>query len=326
MCPTVDPAIYQPTSQKDSREPYVGRFAPSPTGQLHFGSLVAAVASFADAKHHNGTWLLRIDDVDQGRTVPGAAEEFMITLKAFGFNWDGSIHWQSQRENHYREAINQLRQRGLAYPCRCSRRQIEATGRHGENGVIYPGTCRTWDGTGSGQLSLRLRLRTEDREIKIHDQICNAVSQNLGGDSGDFIIRRADGFTAYQLAVVVDDFLDQVTHVVRGADLALSTPRQVYLQQLLDYPTPTYAHVPLVRDRDGRKISKRDDARPVQSTRPLPALQAAWIWLGQQPLHEPCRNVDEFWAMAIPKWSMQALSDLHPLPIQTHKEPRDRPA
>ena len=286
---------------------YVGRFAPSPTGELHFGSLVAAVASYADAKSHNGSWLLRIDDIDQPRSVGGSSESIIATLKAFGFQWDGPIRWQSEREHHYQTAIAYLRNQSLAYPCRCSRRQIEKTARHGVEGLVYPGTCREWNGAGAEQAAIR--MLTKNVQVTATDRITGDIAQDLEADIGDFIIFRADGITAYQLAVVVDDFLDNVTHVVRGADLVLSTPRQIYLQNKLNYPIPQYAHVPLVRDAEGAKVSKRDDAHPIGQGEPLSALQAAWQFLKQPPMPEPIEDIERFWTRAAKTWRIEALRD-----------------
>ena len=288
---------------------YVGRFAPSPTGELHFGALVAAVASYADAKRHNGAWLLRIDDVDQPRSVDGSSESIIAALEAFGFNWDGPIRRQSERQHHYQDAITDLRKRSLAYPCRCSRRRIRKTAPQGVEGLVYPGTCRNWRGTGEEQTAIR--LITTDTQVTAPDRIAGDITQNLESDIGDFVIFRADGIAAYQLAVVVDDFLDNVTHVVRGADLALSTPRQVYLQNRLHYPTPRYAHVPLVRDRDGAKISKSDGAYPLNPAKPLSALKAAWRFLRQIPMPEPVQDPELFWTHAAKTWCIDLLRDAH---------------
>ena len=289
------------------RSQYVGRFAPSPTGELHFGSLVAAVASYADAKCRNGAWLLRIDDVDQPRSVDGSSESIIAALEAFGFNWDGPIRWQSERKHHYQDAIADLRKRSLVYPCRCSRRQIGKTAHQGVEGLVYPGTCRNWSGTGEEQVSIR--LLTTQTQVTATDRIAGEITQNLEADIGDFVIFRADGIVAYQLAVVVDDFLDNVTHVVRGADLALSTPRQVYLQSRLHYPTPQYAHVPLVRDSDGAKISKSDGAHPLDPAKPISALKAAWQFLRQIPMPESMEDPELFWAHAAKTWSIDLLRD-----------------
>ena len=286
---------------------YIGRFAPSPTGELHFGSLVAAVASYADAKHHNGSWLLRIDDIDQPRKADGSSELIIGALSAFGFKWDGPIRWQSRREGSYRKAIASLRERSLAYPCRCSRRKIEETAQPGLEGMIYPGTCRQWDGKGASQVSIR--MLTQPTQTSVPDRILGRISHNLEEDIGDFVIFRADGVTAYQLAVVVDDYLDNITHIVRGADLTLSTPRQVYLQRQFDYPTPEYAHIPLVRDHKGEKVSKSDGANPIDTAQPLSALKAAWQFLKQRPLTEPIGNVDDFWNAAAKAWRIEALQD-----------------
>jgi glutamyl-Q tRNA(Asp) synthetase len=284
---------------------YIGRFAPSPTGELHFGSLVAAVASYADAKYHNGSWLLRIDDLDQPRKAEGSSESIITALNAFGFKWDGPVRWQSQREGMYRKAIASLRERSLAYPCRCSRRQIEKTAQPGLEGMIYPGTCREWDGEGAPQVSIR--MLTTSTQTSIPDRILGRISHNLEEDIGDFVIFRADGVTAYQLAVVVDDYLDNITHVVRGTDLTLSTPRQAYLQRQLDYPTPQYAHIPLVRDNKGEKVSKSDGAHPIDAAQPLTALHVAWRFLKQCPLTEPIASIDDFWNAAAKAWRIEAL-------------------
>ena len=289
--------------------PYVGRFAPSPTGELHFGSLVAAVASYADAQHHKGAWLLRIDDVDQPRSIDGSSESIITALEAFGFRWDGPIRRQSERRHHYQDAIADLLKRSLAYSCRCSRRQIGKTARQGVEGLVYPGTCRNWKGTSEEQTAIR--LLTSGAEVTASDRIAGDINQNLEADIGDFVIFRADGIAAYQLAVVVDDFLDNVTHVVRGADLVLSTPRQVYLQNRLDYPTPQYAHVPLVRDRDGVKISKSDGAFPLNPAKPLSALKAAWQFLRQIPMPERVQDPEHFWTHAAKTWCIDLLQDAH---------------
>ena len=280
---------------------YTGRFAPSPSGPLHFGSLVAAVASYADARHYQGEWLLRIDDVDEARTVAGAADHIMKTLEAFGLEWDQAVNWQSRRKNHYLAIIDQLVAVGVAYPCGCSRSEIERLGRRGAAGMIYPGTCRA--GLPAGRTNRSIRLRTPARSIVVDDRFCGLFGQKLATEIGDFVIRRTDGFAAYQLAVVVDDQIEGITHVVRGADLLESTPRQIYLQELLDYPNPQYGHLPLVLDAGGQKLSKQDSARPVCMEAPLPALKAAWRFLGQADLDEGCADVEAFWTAAIPAWS-----------------------
>ncbi len=295
---------------------YVGRFAPSPTGELHFGSLVAAVASFADARHHGGDWILRIDDIDTPRVVHGSADAIIHTLARFGFEWAGAIRWQSQRVSTYQQKISDLIDKDLAYPCRCSRRDIELISEAGREGAIYPGTCRTWNGVGSGQRAIR--LRTDSSDVHFEDRVCGALKQNVEKEVGDFVIRRADTLTAYQLAVVVDDHLDGITHVVRGADLLHSTPRQILLGRLLGYATPTFAHLPLVRDAHGEKISKSDSAAPIRAQDPISALQSAWQFLGQPSLDDDLSSAADFWTAATATWSISALmaSNLH-----THQRP-----
>ncbi len=291
---------------------YRGRFAPSPTGPLHAGSLIAAVASHADALANDGQWLLRMEDVDEGRVVAGAADRILHTLEAFGFEWQGAVWHQSRRKARYREIIEQLLKEGLAYPCACTRREIAETGTPGIEGMIYPGRCR--NGLPAGREGRAIRLRTDDREICFSDRIQGRHCQVLERDIGDFIIRRADGYTAYQLAVVVDDADQGINQVVRGADLLLSTPRQLHLQELLGFPHPEYAHVPLLLDDQGRKLSKQDKAHPLADDDPLPALLQAWHCLGQAAPDERPDNVQAFWHWAASAWSIDrvpAMQALH---------------
>ena len=281
---------------------YRGRFAPSPTGPLHFGSLVAAMASYLDARARQGEWLVRMEDVDETRAVAGAADQILRTLEAFGFQWQGRVLVQSQRKGLYADVIAQLRQDRYAFDCGCSRAEISAIARQGAEGPIYPGTCRDRLPAGKGPRSVRLRVA--DRILSFQDRIAGPQQQNLARELGDFVIRRADGYTAYQLAVVVDDAEQGITDVVRGADLLRSTPRQIYLQGLLGLPTPCYAHVPLVLGPDGHKLSKQDRAHPVQAADPLPALLSSLAFLGQCPPPEPPANVGEFWRWAITHWDI----------------------
>ncbi len=284
---------------------YRGRFAPSPTGPLHFGSLVAAVGSYADALAHQGSWLLRIEDVDEGRRVKGAADSILRTLETLGFQWQGEVLHQSRRKARYQEILDRLLARGLAYPCGCTRREVEAVGRRGAEGWIYPGTCR--QGMPPGRRERAVRLRVPAATVRFVDRLFGAQCQELEREVGDFVIRRADGFFAYQLAVVVDDLDQGVTDVVRGADLLHSTPRQIHLQRLLGAPTPRYLHLPLVLDENGRKLSKRDLAHPLDPGRPLEALLAAWRFLGQPPPEEPMKDVKTFWAWAALNWNPQRI-------------------
>ena len=257
---------------------YVGRFAPSPTGPLHFGSLVAAVASWLDARAAGGRWHLRIEDVDAPRTVPGAEDGILRTLEALGLAWDGPVVRQRDRTARYEEALARLRALGLAYRCRCSRREIADSGLHGIDGIVYPGTCRgahVPDGVPAA-----VRFNVPDATIAFDDRVQGRVSQRLAADVGDFVVLRRDGLFAYQLAVVVDDADLGVTDVVRGADLLDSTPRQIALQRALGVPTPHYLHVP-VAARGGEKLSKQTLASPVEAADGPAALRRALAFLGQ---------------------------------------------
>lgn len=246
------------TKKRTVRKP-VGRFAPSPTGPLHFGSLVAAVASYCRVRQAGGRWLVRIEDLDPPRTVSGAADEILRSLERFGFEWDGDVVWQSRRSDAYDAALEQLREVGRLYSCACSRREIIASAPHqGEDGPVYPGTCR--DGLAPGRQARAWRLRVGSEPIVYDDLLFGRQSQQLARDVGDFVLKRADGLFAYQLAVVVDDAAASVTQVVRGADLLASTPRQIYLYQCLGESPPEYLHLPLVLGADGEKLSKRHGA------------------------------------------------------------------
>lgn len=280
---------------------YCGRFAPSPTGDLHFGSLVAAVASYVDARHHGGRWLVRIDDVDQTRTVSGAEAQILHTLACFGMHSDEPPIRQSDRSSRYRDALRQLQAKGLAYRCACSRKTISAIATAGREGPIYPGTCRRNPPDFGTPTSWRFRV--DHDPIRFTDRIFGEISQDLAEDIGDFVVFRADGFCAYQLAVVIDDADQGITHVVRGADLLWSTPRQLSLQRRLGLPSPRYAHIPLVYDEHGRKLSKRDAAHPIDPSSPLDALIAAWHHLGQPEVPRDLQSCEEFWQFATPKWS-----------------------
>lgn len=279
-----------------------GRFAPSPTGILHFGSLVAAVASLAQARSQGGEWLVRMEDLDRAREIPGAARAILATLRALGLEWDGPVLYQRERTAAYAAALERLRALGHLYPCGCSRREIAAAGRPGCEGPVYPGTCR--DGLPPGRTARALRLRTPPGPIRFCDLVQGEQTQEVSGAVGDIVLRRADGLHAYQLAVVVDDAWQGIDQVVRGADLLLSTPRQILLQRLLGLPTPSYAHIPLALDPDGRKLSKSLASAPVDPADPLPALQRAWDWLGQIPA--PRRStVAGFWTHAIAHWRIE---------------------
>jgi glutamyl-Q tRNA(Asp) synthetase len=251
-----------------------GRFAPSPTGPLHFGSLVAALGSWMMARRDGGTWRVRVEDLDPPREVPGAAERQLATLRAFGMAPDGEVLWQSRRSEAYSGALERLLASGRAFECRCSRSDLAAAG--GIHRACVP------DGSAPEPA---VRLRVPDQDLGFDDAIQGTFTQSLARDVGDFVLRRADGLWAYQLAVVVDDAFQLITDVVRGADLLDSTPRQIFLQRQLGLPTPRYAHLPLVLGADGSKLAKSLGALPVDDDNPFPALAAAWRCLGQSPSH-----------------------------------------
>lgn len=239
-----------------STEPVIGRFAPSPTGPLHFGSLVAAVGSYCLARREGGMWLLRMEDLDPPRVIPGAADEILAALEALGLYWDGEIVWQSQRSEAYLAAVELLRDKGLVFDCACTRKEIILSAPHpGEDGPIYPGTCRT--GLPAGRKPRALRIEVPQEQVHFCDGVFGPVQQVLADAVGDFVLRRADGLFAYQLAVVVDDAAAGINQVVRGADLLSSTPRQIFLHACLGTPVPEYIHLPMVLGSNGKKISKR---------------------------------------------------------------------
>lgn len=235
---------------------YVGRFAPSPTGPLHFGSLVAALASWLDCRHAGGRWLVRMEDLDQPRVIPGAANEILRQLDAFGLEWDGAVVYQSRRTGLYRDALRRLE--AFTYPCGCTRRELEDSALAIDGSRIYPGTCRA--GVAEGKTARAVRLRTGVDPVRFTDRVQGEISQSVQTEVGDFILQRADGVFAYQLAVVVDDAAQGITDVVRGADLLDSTARQIALQRLIGVPTPRYLHVPVATNAAGEKLSKQTRA------------------------------------------------------------------
>ncbi len=291
---------------------YTGRYAPSPTGPLHKGSLVAALASFLQARSRGALWKMRIDDLDTPRIVPGAAPRILCTLEDFGLVWDGPVLYQSQRAPAYDEAIRQLRDRGRVFDCGCTRRQAQS-GPQGLEGPIYPGTCR--NGIPQGKPARSLRVIVDRAQIRFVDQVQGCYRQNLMRDIGDFVVRRADGRVAYQLATVVDDAAQGVGEVVRGADLLSSTPRQIHLQTALDLVQPVYAHVPLVVDRNDRKLGKRNGALALDAHERGRELVEALDLLGQAPAPElALEPVDNIIAWATARWRLPAV------PMQIHVE------
>lgn len=292
---------------------YTGRFAPSPTGPLHFGSLIAAVASYLEARTQQGKWLVRMEDLDQPRSMPGAADAILQALETFGFEWDGVVVYQSQRNEAYAQALALLQAKNLIYSCACSRREIADSALAGIDGPVYPGTCR--DGLATSKQGLAQRIRTEDRIITFNDVIQGCVSQNLASDIGDFVLRRADGYHTYQLAVVVDDAEQGITNVVRGADLLASTPRQIYLQQLLGFTTPTYAHVPIAANLQGKKLSKQTLAQALNPQQAVLQVWQALHFLGQFP---PTKLIDanlaDLWTWAKLHWDIRHVTRQRILP------------
>ncbi|GAB2181099.1 tRNA glutamyl-Q(34) synthetase GluQRS [Denitratisoma sp. agr-D3] len=283
--------------------PLRGRFAPSPTGPLHFGSVVAALGSCLEARRQGGEWLLRMEDVDEPRCSAAAADGILRDLEALGFAWDGEVLVQSRRKARYRAALDQLKRDGLAYPCACSRKDLADADTAIDGSPRYPGTCRA--GLPPGAEPRAWRLRTDNAPVVFDDALQGRCAQCLERDVGDFVLLRADGYFAYQLAVVVDDADQGVSHVVRGADLLDSTPRQIALQRCLGLPTPAYAHLPVAVNAAGEKLSKQTQAPPVDATRPLAALLAAWRFLGQAlPARDELVSAEDFWAWAPSRWSL----------------------
>jgi len=287
---------------------YRGRFAPSPTGPLHFGSLVAAVGSYLDARTQGGEWLVRMEDVDTPRNVRGAADVILKTLEAFGFEWDGPVLYQSSRCEAYAEALERLKGAGLAYGCACSRKEIadSATRPAVDGGLAYPGTCR--GGLPQGREARAWRLRVNDAEVAFDDRVQGRVAQHLESDVGDFVLLRADGLFAYQLAVTVDDNFQHISQVVRGADLLASTPRQIWLQRCLGFPVPSYAHLPVAANAAGEKLSKQTLARALATDIAAAELIRALDFLGQAAPAELAQStVADVWRWARENWSFAAI-------------------
>jgi len=282
---------------------YRGRFAPTPSGPLHFGSMVAAVGSYLDAKSHGGTWALRIDDLDPPRVASGSVDAILRCLENFQMNWDGEILFQSARTDAYRSALDQLRARGLVYPCACSRKEI---GDAGSGGLVYPGTCRS--GLPPGRQVRAWRVRTENAYIEFVDLLQGRVGQDIEREIGDFVLFRADRVFAYHLACAIDDYAQGVTHVVRGADLMASTPRQIHLQRLLGLPTPVYLHLPVALNAAGEKLSKQTLALSVETERAAVVLSDVLKFLRHSPPDEVSADgVSALWRWALENWMRDRL-------------------
>lgn len=317
---------------------YRGRFAPSPTGPLHLGSLVAAVGSYLEAKTRGGEWLLRMEDLDPPREQPGAADAILRTLEACGMGWDGDVLYQSTRSAAYRAALDRLEAQRLTYPCCCTRREIadslltfapnrgarnaplaRASGRGAggegahDGALIYPGTCR--NGLAPGKTPRATRVRVGRERIEYEDAVQGRILQDLAAEAGDFVLLRADGLYAYQLAVVVDDAGQGITDVVRGADLLDSTPRQIHLQRLLGLRTPRYLHLPAAVNAAGEKLSKQTRAAPVDERDPVPLLAQVLAFLGQAPPEQLRRaTLAGFWDWALSNWNAEHIPRRRSLP------------
>jgi glutamyl-Q tRNA(Asp) synthetase len=282
----------------------VGRFAPSPTGPLHFGSLLAAAASYLQARSCGGAWLVRIEDIDPPREQPGSTGRILEALERYGFEWDGPVIYQSESHAAHEAALTRLLEAGHAYRCGCSRRDLSDAPR-GPLGIIYPGTCRA----GCHARETSVRVRTDDSPLGFTDGLQGAHQERLESESGDFVVWRRDGLVAYHLAVVVDDYEQGVTEIVRGIDLMDSTCRQIWLQRLLGYPTPDYLHIPVATNPDGQKLSKLTGAKAVPLGRPEICLVQVLAALGQEP--PPglgTAALADIWAWAIEKWHIEALA------------------
>jgi glutamyl-Q tRNA(Asp) synthetase len=291
---------------------YRGRFAPSPSGPLHFGSLVAATASYLQARRQRGEWRVRIDDIDPPREVAGASDAILQALAAFGFEWDGPVDYQHTRLDRYRDALAQLQAAGLAYPCGCSRKTITAHSPHG----VYPGTCRP--GLAAGLTVRTWRLRLQEQSIEFRDNIQGPQSVDLAREVGDFVLWRADGHVAYQLATGLDDAEQGMTEVVRGADLLNSTPRQLLVQAALGLPSPAYAHHPVVTGPNGHKLSKQNLAPPLDLRRPGPQLYAALRFLGQDvPAELAAADSASLWQWALAHWDLRQVPKTPTLQLDT---------
>jgi len=288
---------------------YVGRFAPSPTGPLHFGSLLAAMASYCDARSHHGLWQLRIDDIDPPRAIPDAPALFQRTLHTYGFDWDGPIIFQSQRSDQYRQRLLQLNEKQRLYLCSCSRRELQ-------HSRIYPNTCKPASGDQNGVVNAAAEVTTKllsnpginkairvslDSEVTFEDQVQGVQLVNLTTQSGDIVVVRRDDLFAYALACAVDD-ADGITRVVRGADLLPTTAAQIRIMELLGLKSPAYAHIPVALNSDNQKLSKQTQAKPIDTMDTLPTLQRAWRGLGQSELD--VHSIESFWQAAVEGWKL----------------------
>ncbi|MGR8980467.1 MAG: tRNA glutamyl-Q(34) synthetase GluQRS [Gammaproteobacteria bacterium] len=290
------------------RQSYIGRFAPSPTGPLHLGSLYTALAGFLQARSRRGKWLLRIDDLDTPRNVPGSAESILTTLESFGLHWDGPVDYQSRHIDEYEQALNHLMKNQLTYPCICSRKTLASGTTDHRQPDAYPGYCRNRQ-IPPGR-AYALRIKTDNRVISFEDELHGRMTHRIGRQDGDFILKRKDRIFAYQFAVVIDDDRQEINHIVRGFDLLNETPKQIFLQQILGLKRPAYMHVPLIVDGDGFKLSKQTCAPAVDSNRPQTVLFELLRWLKQNPpLELKTGSVSELLDWAVTHWNPASLKN-----------------
>jgi len=285
----------------------VGRFAPTPSGDLHLGSLYSAVASYLDARAHGGRWLLRIEDLDRPREIAGSADGILRTLQQFGFEWDGAVTRQYERSERYEEALLALHAQERTFTCSCSRAQLE-------DELRYPGTCRARQLDPAAPAAIRLRVEPE--QVLFTDRIQGTYRQNVADAVGDFILKRRDRIYAYVLAVTVDDAAQGVTHIVRGADLLDNTPRQIYLQRLLGLPEPRYAHVPVLTEAHGGKLAKSRRSVRLSADSPLPQLRSVFSLLGLEPPPSlASATIADAWRWAITQWNLNKVPKRLDLPV-----------
>ena len=294
-------------TKKTTRTAMIGRFSPSPTGPLHFGSLIAAVASYLSARSsHEGKWLLRIEDLDRQRSHQYHSDSIIKSLAHYGFKWNGDIIFQSDRTKAYQEAFESLQEH--TFPCSCTRKSLKAALKNTNSyHYIYPGLCRETPTNLSNQ-KFSHRLKVDCNKLCFEDQIQGNYCQNLSKDVGDFVLKQADNNFTYQLAVVVDDHWQGVNQVIRGADLLDNTPRQIYLQHLLNYQTPVYGHFPVITTRDGKKLSKQNSAPEIERTNKRALLIKALTFLGQTPpILSDFSNLDDLWSFAVQNWDQDKI-------------------
>ena len=290
----------------DTPRPYRGRFAPTPSGPLHFGSLVAALGSYLEARSRGGRWHVRVDDLDAPRVVPGAADAILRDLEHLGFQWDGPVVYQSRHHAGYHAALHELRKAGAAYPCSCSRKDIEQRAAFGSEGPIYPGWCR--DGMAADRRARVWRMRVDRAAVAFDDGLLGAQCFDLARDAGDFPLYRADGIYSFHIASAIDEMQLDITDVVRGSDLLESSARQIYLLTRLNRRIPRYVHLPIAVDAMGAKLSKQTGATPIGTRRPAQTLTAVWRFLQQRTPNELAHaSLEDWWAFATSNWSLEAV-------------------